>query len=91
MDDTKNPTTTIKVFTKDRDRMAKLFGQPTHLAFNKVIILCPHPETERTYTTALVDALIPLDGDVRPKNAMKIHGFRCGACGHYVFQDPDAE
>jgi hypothetical protein len=79
--------TTIQVFTKDRIWLENLFGQPTHFAFHKVRELCPHPEKERVYTSALIlaggDSLNVLDG------AKHIHGFRCGSCNRYVFSDPD--
>ena len=83
--------TTIKVWKKDRRWLEALFGQPTHVAFHAVTQLCPHPEKERIYTSATVNRT-DMTGAVKedPDKNVEVNGFRCGACGRYVFQDPRA-
>jgi hypothetical protein len=76
---------TIKVFTKDRVWLEKLYGQPTHVAFHKVRNLCPHPEESRTY----VSAEVPYGAEALNQTApiLTIHGFHCSACRKYIFLD----
>jgi hypothetical protein len=81
-----NETTTIKVFTRDRDWLTDIFGAPTHIAFHKLISTgCIHPEESRTYTTALISV-----GDEPWDKGKKrmVSGFYCEQCHSYVLPDP---
>jgi len=83
--------TVIRVFEKDALRLKRIFGQPQWDAFRKVLAVseCSHPEGMRRYTTALV----PGEGEdtVAFDTGRTVNGFRCKACGRYIFPDPDAE
>ncbi len=78
---------TIKVYERDAERMTQMFGGPQWRAFHLALANspCTHPEGMRVYTTALV----PAYGEeaLTQGQERQISGFRCGACGNYVFPD----
>ncbi len=85
--------TVIRVFEKDAQKLKKQFGQPQWDAFRKAIAVasCPHPEADREYTTAIVNAVQPGQALNQKQGVRTIAGFRCRACGNYVLPDPDED
>lgn len=78
--------TTMKAYEKDVAKLLKMYGPGQPRAFRLALAKspCEHPEGERRYTTAL----IPAPGeDAITKYARMVSGFRCMACGKYVFPE----
>jgi hypothetical protein len=83
----------IRVYEKDADRLNKLYGSPQWRAFRIALAKtgCDHPEGLRTYTSAIIDAQIPGKDIKQNSKVTTLSGFYCGACGRYVFPDPNYE
>lgn len=77
-------TTTIKVFRDDKVLLTRLYGAPTHEAFQKVMsVSCSHPESHRAYTTAIIP---PLQADLlEGRTQAKVYSaFLCGVCQQFI-------
>ena len=80
---------TIKVYGRDVERMTRMYGAPQWRAFHLALAKapCEHPEGKRQYTTAFMRA----DGqafnqmEFDREEILTLSGFRCMACGSYVF------
>lgn len=85
-------TITIHVYERDAHRLIDMFGKPIRNAIRQAIgrAPCPHPETKRTYLSAVIPAegedAINLDSGPRT-----VHGFHCAVCCRYVFPDARGE
>lgn len=80
-------TTTMKVFDEDKEEMTRVYGGPTHKAFQKLLKNnCTHPDKYKTYTTAIIpgagnDAVV----DPALGGNLQVAGFHCSACNSYIF------
>ncbi len=83
----------IRVFEQDALKLKKRFGQPQWEAFRKAIAVAPciHPEADRVYTSAVVNGSHPGEALNEKDQIKTINGFRCRACGSYVFPDAEEE
>lgn len=80
-------TTTIRIYTRDRSKLLKMFGSPAERAFRLALAKapCDHPEGKRMYTTAIVNGREPGEALNQNDKELVLSGFKCMACGNYVF------
>ncbi len=80
-------TTTIQVFTKDRDKLLEDFGAPAKRALHEVLNVCHHPEKSRRY--GYLVAILGQDGQAinQEEPTRKVGGFYCRRCKTMVFPD----
>lgn len=90
-----NEISTVQILKTDKEEIESLYGKPMYMAIHKALFVrqggCVHPEAQREYTTATINAeklgaVINADEKVTTKRA----GFFCSACSSFVFPDPRA-
>jgi len=77
-------TTTIKVYTDNKNELTSRFGKPTHEAFQKLLkAQCTHPRECQAFTIGLIPAG---DADaIREHGNIQVAGFYCSDCNSYIF------